>query len=88
MNTLMKNSFRCGGNGATFDNAILPPSYERLDIPCPWHYSNDRDVRTIVEMGKITDFNARSVIPFEGVRHNALDDALHRAKYVTATIQN
>ncbi|EPR5009121.1 3'-5' exoribonuclease domain-containing protein, partial [Escherichia coli] len=44
-------------------------------------------VRTIVEMGKITDFNARSVIPFEGVRHNALDDALHQAKYVTATIQ-
>ncbi|ENK3727912.1 3'-5' exoribonuclease, partial [Escherichia coli] len=40
-----------------------------------------------VEMGKITDFNARSVIPFEGVRHNALDDALHQAKYVTATIQ-
>ncbi|HFU8953540.1 TPA: 3'-5' exoribonuclease, partial [Escherichia coli] len=65
------------GNGATFDNAILRTSYERLDIPCPWHYSNDRDVRTIVEMGKITDFNARSVIPFEGVRHNALDDALH-----------
>ncbi|EFA7485112.1 exonuclease, partial [Escherichia coli] len=75
------------GNGATFDNAILRTSYERLDIPCPWHYSNDRDVRTIVEMGKITDFNARSVIPFEGVRHNALDDALHQAKYVTATIQ-
>ncbi|WP_241224347.1 3'-5' exonuclease, partial [Escherichia coli] len=75
------------GNGATFDNAILRTSYERLDIPCPWHYSNDRDVRTIVEMGKITDFNARSVIPFEGVRHNALDDALHQAKYVTAAIQ-
>ncbi|WP_236283666.1 exonuclease [Escherichia coli] len=75
------------GNGATFDNAILRTSYERLDIPCPWRYHNDRDVRTIVELGKTIDFDARTVIPFEGVRHNALDDARHQAKYVTATIQ-
>lgn len=75
------------GNGATFDNAILRTSYERLDIPCPWRYHNDRDVRTIVELGKTIDFDARAVIPFEGVRHNALDDARHQAKYVTATIQ-
>ncbi|EFB1292230.1 exonuclease, partial [Escherichia coli] len=75
------------GNGATFDNAILRTSYERLDIPCPWSYHNDRDVRTIVELGKTIDFDARTVIPFEGVRHNALDDARHQAKYVTATIQ-
>ncbi|WP_314731978.1 3'-5' exonuclease [Escherichia coli] len=51
------------------------------------HYYNDRDVRTIVELGKTIDFDARTVIPFEGVRHNALDDARHQAKYVTATIQ-
>ncbi|WP_252354532.1 exonuclease, partial [Escherichia coli] len=75
------------GNGATFDNAILRTSYERLDIPCPWRYHNDRDVRTIVELGKTIDFDARTFIPFEGVRHNALDDARHQAKYVTATIQ-
>ena len=75
------------GNGATFDNAILRTSYERLDIPCPWRYYNDRDVRTIVELGKTIDFDARTVNPFEGVRHNALDDARHQAKYVTATIQ-
>ncbi|MBC0059714.1 3'-5' exoribonuclease [Escherichia coli] len=75
------------GNGATSDNAILRTSYERLNIPCPWRYHNDRDVRTIVELGKTIDFDARTVIPFEGVRHNALDDARHQAKYVTATIQ-
>lgn len=40
------------GNGATFDNNILRTSYERLNIPCPWRYYNDRDVRTIVELGK------------------------------------
>ncbi|HAO0391863.1 TPA: exonuclease [Escherichia coli] len=75
------------GNGATFDNAILRTSYERLDIPCPWRYHNDRDVRTIVELGKTIDFDARTLIPFEGVRHNALDDARHQAKYVSAIWQ-
>ncbi|EPB1973328.1 3'-5' exoribonuclease [Escherichia coli] len=75
------------GNGANFDNVILRRSYERQGIPCPWRYCNDRDVRTIVELGKTIDFDARTVIPFEGVRHNALDDARHQAKYVTATIQ-
>ncbi|EEY5736169.1 exonuclease [Escherichia coli] len=75
------------GNGATFDNTILRTSYERLNIPYPWRYYNDRDVRTIVELGKTIGFDARTVIPFEGVRHHALDDARHQAKYVTATIQ-
>ncbi|EKQ6554070.1 TPA: 3'-5' exoribonuclease [Escherichia coli] len=75
------------GNGATFDNTILRTSYERLNIPCPWRYYNDRDVRTIVELGKTIGFDARTVILFEGVRHHALDDARHQAKYVTATIQ-
>ncbi|WP_172951180.1 3'-5' exonuclease, partial [Escherichia coli] len=40
------------GNGANFDNTILRRSYERQGIPCPWRYYNDRDVRTIVELGK------------------------------------
>ncbi|EFF6492693.1 exonuclease [Escherichia coli] len=68
------------GNGANFDNTILRRSYERQGIPCPWRYYNDRDVRTIVELGKAIDFDARTAIPFEGERHNALDDARYQAK--------
>ncbi|EHS8136655.1 3'-5' exoribonuclease [Escherichia coli] len=75
------------GNGANFDNVILRRSYERQGIPCPWHYHNDRDVRTIVELGKAIDFEARTAIPFEGERHNALDDARYQAKYVSAIWQ-
>ncbi|CAD5679964.1 exonuclease [Escherichia coli] len=75
------------GNGANFDNTILRRSYERQGIPCPWRYYNDRDVRTIVELGKAIDFDARTAIPFEGVRHNALDDARYQAKYVSAIWQ-
>ncbi|WP_172942832.1 3'-5' exonuclease, partial [Escherichia coli] len=75
------------GNGANFDNVILRRSYERQGIPCPWRYSNDRDVRTIVELGKAIDFDARTAIPFEGEHHNALDDARYQAKYVSAIWQ-
>ncbi|HHZ7556009.1 exonuclease [Escherichia coli] len=75
------------GNGANFDNTILRRSYERQGIPCPWRYYNDRDVRTIVELGKAIGFDARTAIPFEGERHNALDDARHQAKYVSAIWQ-
>ncbi|OEM44471.1 exonuclease [Escherichia coli] len=75
------------GNGANFDNVILRRSYERLGIPCPWRYYNDRDVRTIVELGNSIGFEVRMAIPFEGVPHNALDDARHQAKQVSAIWQ-
>ncbi|ENE9784094.1 3'-5' exoribonuclease [Escherichia coli] len=86
-----KNSGGCfvqvWGNGANFDNVILRRSYERQGIPCPWLYNNDRDVRTIVELGNAIGFDVRMAIPFEGVPHNALDDARHQAKQVSAIWQ-
>nr|WP_059251031.1 exonuclease [Escherichia albertii] len=75
------------GNGANFDNVILRRSYERQGLPCPWRYCNDRDVRTIVELGNSIGFDVRMAIPFEGVPHNALDDARHQAKQVSAIWQ-
>lgn len=75
------------GNGATFDNVILRRSYERQEIHCPWCYTNDRDVRTIVALGLTIDFDARKIIAFGGERHNALHDARYQAKYVSAIWQ-
>lgn len=75
------------GNGATFDNVILRRSYERQGIPCPWRYTNVRDVRTMVALGLVMDFDARNVTTFEGERHNALHDARYQAKYVSAIWQ-
>lgn len=72
------------GNGATFDNVILRSSYDRELIPCMWKFWNDRDVRTIVELGRQIGINPRRDIPFEGDMHNALADAKHQAKYVSA----
>ena len=75
------------GNGATFDNVILRANYEREFLPCIWKFWNDRDVRTIVELGRAIGINPRRDIPFEGDRHNALADAKHQAKYVSAIWQ-
>lgn len=75
------------GNGATFDNTILRSSYELACIDCPWDYWNDRDVRTMVELGKAIGFDPKTSIPFEGEQHNALADAQHQARYVSAIWQ-
>lgn len=72
------------GNGATFDNVILRASYDRELVPCAWRFTNDRDVRTIVELGRAIGIDPRNDIPFEGDAHNALADARHQAKYVSA----
>ncbi|XNM87855.1 3'-5' exoribonuclease domain-containing protein [Escherichia coli] len=37
--------------------------------------------------GKAIDFDARTAIPFEGERHNALYDARYQAKYVSVIWQ-
>ncbi|MEL5347214.1 3'-5' exoribonuclease, partial [Serratia nevei] len=46
-----------------------------------------RDVRTIVELGREVDFDPKRDMPFDGQRHNALADAIHQAKYVSAIYQ-
>lgn len=72
------------GNGASFDCVILRNSYALAGHQAPWQWWNDRDVRTIVELGKAIGFEPKRDMPFEGTRHNALDDAIHQAKYVSA----
>lgn len=80
-------SVQVWGNGATFDNVIIRASFERHGLSCPWQFWNDRDVRTIVELGRAVGFNPRYEIPFEGDMHSALADARHQAKYVSAIWQ-
>ncbi|TXV06690.1 3'-5' exonuclease [Klebsiella michiganensis] len=75
------------GNGASFDNSILRSSYDCIAEDYPWEYWNDRDVRTMVELGQAISFDPKTTIPFEGSRHNALADAIHQALYVSAIWQ-
>lgn len=75
------------GNGATFDNVILRSAYERTGHICPWQFWNDSDVRTIVLLGRSVGFDPKKDMPFDGVAHNAMADARHQAKYVSAIWQ-
>jgi hypothetical protein len=75
------------GNGANFDNVILRSAYERAGHICPWQFFNDSDVRTIVMLGREVGFDPKKDMPFDGVAHNALADAKHQAKYVSAIWQ-
>lgn len=74
------------GNGATFDLGILSNSFEKAYIKTPWQFWNERDVRTVVELGQAVGFDPKKDMPFEGTPHYALDDAIHQAKYVSAII--
>lgn len=70
------------GNGATFDITILEHAYGRcLGTKAPWDFWNIRDVRTIVHVAKgICD---RPKTFGNGTAHNALDDAVFQAEYVS-----
>jgi exodeoxyribonuclease VIII len=76
------------GNGSGFDNAILNDGYQNLGHEAPWKHWNDRDVRTIVQLGRdLLNFDPKKDMQFEGEKHNALADAKHQAKYVSAIYQ-
>ncbi len=70
------------GNGMLADNKWIRQAFKACSMPEPWQFYQDRDVRTIVELGKrIFQYDYKSV-EFEGQKHNALDDCKHQIKYV------
>lgn len=78
------------GNGATFDISMLENAFRMLGIQIPWMFWDVRDVRTIVDLAKRLPKPKRvekNQFPFEGVAHNALDDARHQAQYVAGMWQ-
>ena len=64
------------GNGATFDNVILRSAFNRLEIPVPWTYRQDRCFRTVKAL------HPQIEVPLEGTPHNALADAKWQARYL------
>lgn len=81
-NFLKVDNVTVWGNGSTFDISILEDWYRQLDIEIPWKYYNVRDMRTVVDLAEgIVDKND---FEFEGIKHNALDDAKHQARVVSA----
>lgn len=75
------------GNGPSFDCAILATAFNAVDMKLPWRYSNERCVRTMVELGRTllnVDPKHEKMI---GTAHNALADAEHQARYVSKIYQ-
>jgi hypothetical protein len=64
----LKHAYEVGGHGLTI----------------PWHYSNVRDVRGIIELAEeLRGFTAKWSVD-GGTEHNALDDAKHQANVISA----
>ncbi|EML7933164.1 3'-5' exoribonuclease [Providencia rettgeri] len=76
------------GNGVDFDNVILRNAYNAVGLEPFWKHWNNRCVRTIVELGRNAGIDPKKTLQFEGEPHNALDDAIHQAKYVSIIHQH
>ena len=77
------------GNGATFDNVVLTNAFNAVGIARPWKYSNDRDVRTVVALCEMYGLpNHKYGTPFEGIKHNAIDDCKHQIRYVSKILSS
>lgn len=72
------------GNGISFDLGLLGDTYQRMGLPKPWMFWNERDVRTV---SMIDDDQSKKNIKFDGIPHYALDDAKHQVKYVSNVLQ-
>jgi DNA polymerase III epsilon subunit-like protein len=68
------------GNGATFDISILEHCYRVYNIEIPWKFWNIRDCRTVKDMYE--SHRGGWDKKAGGTKHNALDDAIHQAKYI------
>lgn len=76
------------GNGSDFDNVALASAYDACDFNPFWKFWNNRDVRTVVELGRSAGIDPKRTLQFEGEQHNALADAIHQAKYVSIIHQH
>lgn len=72
-------------NGGSFDFPILKNAFGAVSITAPWHFRNERDMRTIVAIAK--DLTGYQKPEHKGIAHSALDDAKHQAQIVIECYQ-
>lgn len=68
--------------GTDFDIPIITSAMDRIDLMPTWKFWNTRDVRTFEHAARDAGMDLRTAVPFDGEKHNALDDAIHQAKTV------
>lgn len=69
------------GNGPAFDMVLLERSYEKCNLPVPWRFWHHRCFRTIVDLAHEIGITYKK--NEGGIHHNALDDAVRQAKFIT-----
>jgi DNA polymerase III epsilon subunit-like protein len=67
---------------ATFDVPILLNAFKAMELPFKVPFRNMRDIRTLMDLA-----NHRSSLERTGTHHNAIDDAMFQAKYVSEAIR-
>lgn len=73
----LPGDYNIWGNGSDFDNVIVGSLIEDWGMDVPWNHWNNRCFKTLKgEFGFVAD---KAV--FDGVKHNALDDAIHQAQW-------
>lgn len=81
-----KNTF-LWANSPSFDCAIIGHAFDKAGIARPWAFYNEQDCRTLVELGRTLGIDPKKTMPFTGTPHNALDDAIHQATYISEIYQ-
>lgn len=72
-------------NGPCEDGAWLKDAYTRnaVGLVVPWHHTNVRDMRGIVELAQELAGFEWSQVPDVGTSHKALDDAIYQANVIS-----
>lgn len=76
LNTFLADA-KCIWSHATFDFVIITETYKRLGIKTLFKYRAARDIRTLIDLAKVTIDDT----PRTGVHHDGLADAEHQVKY-------
>jgi hypothetical protein len=63
---------------ATYDMPQLHKAYRAAKVPQEWNYKRERDIRTLVDLAKVT---LKKVEHKEKKTHDALDDCRYQVEY-------
>lgn len=74
------DTYNVWSNGADFDLPMLAHAYTQLNMEVPWKFWNSNCFRTFKKLP-----GAKAVkLDMQGVKHNALADAVHQTKLLQA----
>lgn len=73
------------GNSDTFDIGTLGAFIQKAGFKIPWNYGRDANCRTVVWLSRLLTGMDKPK-DMRGVKHNALHDAEHQAKYIEAMV--